>query len=322
MPKTDKYRALYVLKYLMENTDEDNTASIKDILAYLNELGLDPHRRTVVEDIKVLIDLGYNIVSYRSVQNRYFVADRTFEIPELKMIIDAVQAAKFIPIAKTDKLIHKVASITSKGQADELKRNLYANKQKEENNQILLVVDQINYAINQKKQISFQYYEYNRTGKLSLKHDGYVYKVSPYALVWNVDNYYVIGYSEKHSKVIQHRVDKIKNLNIIDDKYIPIPDGFDLSEYVESKFLMYGEEQKYVTLRCDYSVIGKVIDRFGNNIVINPVSDNEFEITETVSVGSTFYSWLFNYAGKIKIISPEEVKADFMEHIYKFIEEK
>ena len=318
MPKTDKYRALYVLKYLMDNTDEEHTASINEIVAYLQELGMDPHRRTVIEDIKVLMELGYNIVSYRSIQNRYFIADRSFELPELKMIIDAIQAANFIPVEKTDKLIHKVASIASKGQAAELKRNLYVNKQKEENNQILFVVDQINYAINQNKQVTFQYYEYDKNGKLALKYDGYTYKLSPYALVWNVDNYYVIGYNEKYGKAIKYRVDKINKLNIDDKERIPLPEDFDLSEYVESMFLMYGEHKKDVTLRCNYSVIGKVIDRFGNDIVINPVSEDEFEITETVAVGSTFFSWLFNYAGKIKIVAPEEVKADFMELINKF----
>ena len=320
MPKTDKYRALYVLKYLMDNTDEEHSASLNDIVAYLQELGFAPHPRTVDEDIKALTEMGYNIVCYRSTQKRFFIADRDFELPELKMIIDAIQAANFIPLEKSEKLIHKVASIASKGQAAELKRNLYVNKQKEENNQILLVVDQINYAINQNKQITFQYYEYDKNGKLVLKYDGYTYKLSPYALVWNVDNYYVIGYNEKYGKAIKYRVDKMCKLNVEDKERLPLPENFDLSEYVESMFLMYGEQKKDVTLRCAYSVIGKVIDRFGNDITINPVSDDEFEITETVAVGSTFFSWLFNYAGKIKIVAPEEVKAEFFALIKKFDE--
>ena len=155
-----------------------------------------------------------------------------------------------------------------------------------------------------------------------MKHDGYTYKLSPYALVWNIDNYYVIGYSEKYEKVIKYRLDKIIKLNIEDTERIPMPEEFDLSEYVDSMFLMYGEQKKDVTLRCHNSVIGKVIDRFGKSIVIEHLSDEEFEITETVAVGSTFYSWLFNYAGKIKIMAPEEVKKDFMNLIYKFTEKE
>lgn len=318
MPKTDRYRALYVLKYLMDYTDDEHTASLNDIVIYLNSKGMQPHPRTVDEDIKALIEMGYDIVCYRSTQNRYFIADRTFEIPELKLIIDSIQAANFIPREKTDKLIHKVASIASRGQAAELKRNLYVNKQKEENSQILFVVDQLNYAINQNKQITFQYYEYDREGKLVLKYDGYTYKLSPYALVWNADNYYVVGYNEKYGKVIKYRVDKINKLNVEEKERIPLPEDFDISEYVESMFLMYGEHKTPVTLRCDYSVIGKVIDRFGNGVIINSISDKEFEITETVAVGSTFYSWIFNYAGKIKIVAPTEIKAEFDDMLHKF----
>lgn len=320
MPKTEKYRVLYVLKYLMDNTDEEHTASINDIIAYLREFGMEPHRRTVAEDIRVLMDLGYNIVGYRSTQNRYFVADRSFELPELKLMIDAIQAANFIPVDKTEKLVNKVASIASKGQAAELKRNLYVNKQKEVNNQILLIIDQVNSAINQNRQITFQYYEYDRNGKIVLKFDGYRYKLSPYALVWNTDNYYVVGYHEKHKKVITYRVDKMSGLNIEDKERIPLPEDFDLSAYVRSTSLMFGGQATDVTLRCDYSVIGKVIDRFGSDMTICPVSDDAFEITETVAVGTTFYSWLFNYGGKIKIVAPEEVKADFSELVKKFTE--
>lgn len=320
MPKTDKYRPLYVLKYLSEHTDENNTASLSDIIEYLKTQGIEPNRRTVDEDIKELIELGYNIVSYRSTQNRYFLADRIFELPELKLIIDAVQAAKFIPPNRTESLIEKVASLTSKSQADELKRNLYLSKQKEENKQLLITIDQINQAINQNKQITFKYYEYDREGKLSLKYDGYTYKLSPHALVWNLDNYYVVGYTEKYNKVIKYRVDKINHLEISELPSIPLPGDFDLSEYVDSMFLMYGEHKQEVTLLCDYSVIGKVIDRFGRDISINPVDDEHFEIKEIVSVGSTFYSWLFNYGGKIKITAPEEAKNEFMDIIWNFDE--
>ena len=320
MPKTDKYRPLYVLKYLSEHTDENNTASLSNIIEYLKAHGIEPNRRTVDEDIKELIELGYNIVSYRSTQNRYFLADRTFELPELKLIIDAVQAPKFIPPNRTEFLIEKVASLTNKSQADELKRNLYVNKQKEKNKQLLITVNQINQAINQNKQITFKYYEYDREGKLSLKYDGYTYKLSPHALVWNLDSYYVVGYTEKYNKVIKYRVDKMNHLEISEFPSIPLPDDFDLSEYVDSMFLMYGEHKQEVTLLCDYSVIGKVIDRFGRDISINPVDDEHFEIKEIVSVGSIFYSWLFNYGGKIKITAPEEAKNEFMDIIRKFDE--
>lgn len=316
MPKVEKYRALYVLKYLLDNTDEEHTASLNDIVTYLQQFGVQPHPRTVDEDIKALVDLGYNIVSYRSTQKRYFVAERDFELPELKMIIDAIQAANFISEEKTNKLTNKIASIASKDQANSLKRNLYVNKQKEDNNHILFIVDQLNSAINDNKQVTFKYYEYDSKGKLKLKNDGYTYRLSPYALIWNVDNYYVVGFSEKHNKIVNYRVDKICKLNIEDVERIPLK--IDLSEFVESMFLMYGENREIVTLRCNYSVIGKVIDRFGRDIEINQVSNDEFEITESVAVGSTFYAWVFNYGGKINITEPAWVKNEFINMLNSF----
>ncbi len=319
MPAKEKYRPLYVLKYLSDHTDEDHTASVADIIEYLKTQGMEePHRRTISEDIKALTELGYNIVSYRSTQNRYFLADRTFELPELKLLIDAVQAAKFIPANRTEAIVERVASLASKSQADDLKRNLYVNKQKDENKQLLIVIDQLNMAINQNKQVTFQYYEYDREGKQVLKYNGYTYKLSPYALVWNVDNYYIVGYMEKYNRVIKYRVDKMHHLNIEDKERLPLPEGFDLSEFIESMFLMYGDKEREVTLRCAYSVIGKVIDRFGTDIKINPIDEEYFEITETVLTGSTFYSWMFNYAGKIIITAPEEAKEEFRDMLQKF----
>lgn len=155
MPKSDKYRLLYVLKYLSDHTDENHTVSLSDIIEFLKMHGMDPNRRTVDEDIKALVELGYNIVSYRSTQNRYFLADITFELPELKLLIDAVQAAKFIPSSITDALIENVTSLASEAQAAELRRNLYVNKQKEENKRLLITIDQKNQAINQNRQITF-----------------------------------------------------------------------------------------------------------------------------------------------------------------------
>ncbi len=320
MPKTIKNRILYILRYLMDNTDDDHTVSHTDIAEYLATLGIVVNVRTIDEDIKALVEAGYNIESYTSAQKRYFMANRHFELPELKLMIDAIQAARFIPTAKTDLLVGKVASLASTAQAEDLRRNLYVNKQKEENAQILFVVDQLNLAINQNKQVTFQYYEYDREGKPRLKYHGYTYRLSPYALVWNVDNYYVVGYIEKHQRVIKYRVDKIHRLNITDADREALPEDFDLSAYVESMFLMYGEKKQDVTLRCAYSVIGKVIDRFGSDIQINPISDDEFEITETVMTGSTFYSWLFNYEGKIKIVSPAETVKEFRGMLRKFDE--
>ena len=194
------------------------------------------------------------------------------------------------------------------------------SKPKGDNNRFLYTVDMLNTAINQRKQVRFQYVEYNSEGKKSLKYDGYTYTYSPIAIAWNMDSYYVVGFSKKHDRVIKFRIDKIVGLKITDDEAIPVPSDLDLSELFQTMFLMYGDEQQAVTLRCTNDVMGRVIDKFGEDIDITPVDDGHFEITESIMVGSTFFSWLFNYGGKIRIVSPESVKQAFRDMLHSFDE--
>lgn len=320
MPQIDRFRTLYVLKYLWENTDEEHAVTLVQIQKYLSQLGIEAISKTIDTDIAALQDLGFDIVRNRSTQYQYFFASRNFSTFELKLMIDAVQAAHFIPKAQTEGLIKRIAELANKNQSKDLRRNLFVSKLKDNDKNTLTMADWLNTAINQNKKVSFQYYEYDREGKKVLKYDGYRYKFSPYALVWNMDNYFVIGCYERRGqpKVIKFRVDKMSSIQIIDEDRIPCPEDFDLAAFCDSMFLMYGDESRDVTLRCEYSVMNKVIDRFGENIVIMPDDDEHFRITESVMVCSTFYSWIFNYGGKIKIVAPEEVKQEFDELLHKF----
>ena len=320
MPKKDRYRSIYVLKYLWDNTDEEHPVTLTEIQKYLSELGIVAIPKTINGDITALQELGYDIIRNRSTQYRYFFASRNFSSFELKLMIDAIQAARFIPKAQTEELVKRIAGLANKNQSEDLRRNLFVSKLKENDKNTLIIADWLNAAINQDKKVSFQYYEYDRTGKKVLKYDGYRYKFSPYALVWNMDSYFVIGSYERkdESKIIKFRVDNICSIKIEDEERISCPEDFDMAAFCDSMFLMYGDEKRDVTLRCEYSVIGKVIDRFGEDITITPVGDDHFIITEPVMACSTFYSWVFNYAGKIKIIAPEDVKLEFDEMLHKF----
>lgn len=311
MPKDKKNRLVYVLKYMWEHTDEDNQTTLNQIVQHLMTLGIEATPRTVGYDLDQLVELGFDIVCIRSTQNRYFLGSRTFEIPELKLMIDAIQAAHFISAERAEQMIGKLALLASSEQAEVLKRNLYVTKQKGDNRNLLYTVDVLNMAINQQKRVAFCYYEYDRSGKKQLKHGGAEYVFSPYTLAWNMDNYYVVGYSEKHDKVIKYRVDKICRVKLLDEGYIPMPEGFDMAEFCDSMFLMYGDRMEQVTLRCRYEITNKIIDKFGEDIEIKPIDDDFFEITENVMTGSTFYSWVFNYGGKIMIVAPDSVKEDF-----------
>lgn len=320
MPKEYKSRIIYILRYLWQNTDEEHTATLNQIVAYLSENNIDATSRTVAADITELTELGFDIICIKSTQNRYFIGSRIFELPEVKMLIDAIQAAQFIPESKSREMIEKMKSFASCSQADELQRNLVISKLKGDNTQFLYTADLINTAINKKKQIRFQYTEYDNDGHKALKYDGYTYTYSPIAIIWNMDSYYVAGFSKKHDGIIKFRIDKIVKPQIIEDDAIPVPEGFDLSKAFQIMFLMYGDKEEAVTLRCDYGVMGRIIDRFGEGISITPIDEKHFKITQTVMTGSTFYSWVFNYRGMMRIIAPETAVEGFNQMLHSFDE--
>ena len=314
MPKTDRFRALYVLKYLWEISSEEHPVTLVQIQKYLSDMEIDAIPKTIDRDISELQNLGFDIIRNRSTQYQYFFASRYFNTFELKLMIDAVQAAHFISKEQTDDIVRRIAQLGGDKQSDELRRNLFVSKLKGDNANTLLIADWLNTAINQNKKVSFQYFEYDKEGKKVLKYNGYRYKFSPYALVWNIDNYFVVGCYERREKpkIIKFRVDKICSIKIEEEERIPVPEDFDLTSFCDSMFLMYGDEQKDVTLKCEYSVINKIIDRFGENINISPIDDDHFSVTAPVMVCSTFYSWVFNYGGKIKIVSPVEEFANII----------
>ena len=224
-----KPRILYLKKILEERTDEEHPLSTTQLINILNdEYGISAHRTTVTKDIAALQEFGMDIVTIHSTQSKYFVASRKFELPELKLLIDAVESSKFITKKKSETLIEKIHTMTSPGQVAKLKRNNYVvNRIKPDNEQIYYIIDAINDAINAGKQISFQYYDYTGLKKKVLKNKGEVYKLSPYKLLWCGDYYYVLGYSEKKSKVINFRVDRIASKpEILDKDIIPIPEQF------------------------------------------------------------------------------------------------
>lgn len=249
-----KPRILYLKKILEERTDEEHPLSTTQLINILNdEYGISAHRTTVTKDIAALQEFGMDIVTIHSTQSKYFVASRKFELPELKLLIDAVESSKFITKKKSETLIEKIHTMTSPGQVAKLKRNNYVvNRIKPDNEQIYYIIDAINDAINAGKQISFQYYDYTGLKKKVLKNKGEVYKLSPYKLLWCGDYYYVLGYSEKKSKVINFRVDRIASKpEILDKDIIPMPDDLIL-KITQRKFSLCSQARKFLWI---YGVI-------------------------------------------------------------------
>ena len=311
-----KDRTLCVLKYLWENTDEANPATTNNIIESLASLGIITTRKTVTEDIAELQSIGIDIVCNRSRQNEYFIGTRHLELAELKLLVDAVQAAKFLSTKKSMELIGKLSSLASPHQGDLLKRSLYVDgKAKTENEKVFYSVDTLYTAIQTEKVVTFKYIEYTAEKKQVYKHNGQTYALSPYDMVWSNDAYYVFGWSESHRKVVKFRVDRIHKPALSDKPYRPKPEDYDISFFCRKVFSMYDGQLCNVELKCENSIMKDIIDRFGEGVQTRPYDCRHFTASVEVSISPTFYAWVFTYGEKVEILSPYPVREEYAERL-------
>ena len=300
-------RILHLFQFLYRNTDEMNPASVADILRFWELQGICSERKQVYKDIALLQDFGVDVIRIKSTQNHYFIGDRLFELPELKLLVDAVESSRFITSKKSGDLIRKLGQLTSSAQAEQLDRHIYMDGMpKPSNEEIYYIVDTIQSSIQSNQQISFQYYEYLPTKEKVLKHQGYRYQFTPYALIWNRDHYYVVGWSEKHMKLSQFRVDRMTSVEMMDQPGHQLL-GFEPAEYVQKVFGMYPDDLQMVTLFCENDVMRSIIDRFGEGVRTEVVDDDHFHAIVEVAPSPPFFGWIFTFAGKIRILKPDNV---------------
>ena len=314
MPTKD--RTLYVLKYLWQNTDEEHPATTQDILATLADEGLSINRHTITTDIEQLQEFGIDVIHIKGSPNKYFIGARQFELPELKLLVDAVESSRFISDRKSKKLVRKLCSMASIYQAKDLNRNLHVDgKVKSDNKVLYYTVDLLHKAINESKRIQFKYVEYTTEKKKVHKHDGYIYEFSPYALLWNNDSYYVLGFSKKHATITKFRVDRIDKAEFLDKASVKKPLDFDINTYMKNIFSMYDGEMQTVRLKCDSDMMRVIIDRFGKDVDTTVYEKGGFFADVKVSVSMTFFGWLFGFGDKIRIVSPSNVVDEFISAI-------
>ena len=311
-------RLLLILELLYRTTDEENPASTIDIVEYLDEKGFTIDRKTLKSDIALLLDMDYDIVTIKSSPNKYFWGDRTFEIPELKMLIDAVSSSRFITKRKSDELIKKIASLAGEAQYDNMKRHIVAtSRAKSDNKKIYYIVDTITDAINQKKKIQFKYTEYNADREKVFRHDGEVYTLSPYVLYWNEDYYYIVGYYDKRDMVAAFRVDRLHNPKVIEERAVPKPKDFNVDDYANKIFKMFDGEDVMVELECENSLMKYIVDHYGLDIETKRTTEETFIAKVPATLSPTFYSWVFQFAGQMKIIGPEKAVEEFRDILKK-----
>lgn len=306
-------RTLLILGFLWANTDEQHPATIGSIKSFLvrNDVPV-KDARTIRGDIADLMSFGIDVVEQRRQQYQYFIGTRHFEASEVKLLIDAVQSSRFITAKKSTALIEKLSAFVGPSQADVLHRQLYVEQRaKADNESIYITVDRIQTAISRKRKIEFQYYKYLPTKEKHLKHEGMAYELSPYAMLWNNNSYYVAGHSARHGKIVKYRVDRIENLEILDEPQIPPADGFDVSGFFSQEFSMLDGTPCEVTLLCENALINSIIDRFGEDVETHIVNSSHFMVKATVDLSDIFYGWVFSSAGRMKLIAPPEAVKGF-----------
>lgn len=238
------------------------------------------------------------------------------------MLVDAVASFKFITKKKSDELIEKIITLGTPSSVHSLKRNLWSEGRiKQENERIYLNIEAVNQAINEKKKIAFQYFQYDVRKEQKLKHNGESYRFSPYALVWNGDYYYMVGFSEKHNGIGNFRIDRIASTpQILDEEAVPTPEDFDIAEYTNGMLRMYNSERCDVELICDNSVMDAIIDKFGNEAKTYAYDMTSFKLEANVAVNHVFFSWVFGFGGLVKIKAPDNVKQEYANMVKKTIE--
>ena len=247
------------------------------------------------------------------------MASRLFDLPELKLLIDAVESSKFITEKKSRVLVEKLTTLTSKNHAVDLKRNIsIADRVKAGNEQIYYIMDALNDAINKGVKVRFLYYEFTAGKRKKLKNEGEPYVLSPYTLTWNGDYYYVVGWSDKHEKVATFRVDRIYQIpEILPDDAVPKPKKFSIGEFAEKAFQLFDSKHAFVDLICENSMMNTVLDHFGNKVKPRQLDKDHFSVSVEVSISPTFFAWIFEFGGRIQISGPQEVIDSYKELVNK-----
>lgn len=303
-----KLKLIYLMQILMEKTDEDHTLTVPQMITELARYGISAERKSIYDDLENLKLYGLDLCSTKTKTHNYFVGSRDFELPELKLLVDSVQASKFITHKKSMELISKIEKLTSRANAQKLHRQVFVtNRVKTLNERIYYNVDKIHDAIAANKQITFKYFDINVEKKKVYRKEGNEYQETPIALTWDDENYYLITYKAKYDNFAHYRVDKMESINIIEEARILPEEEFDLSAYAKSVFSMFGGEETEVSIRFVNELAGVVFDRFGTDIPIIKIDNDHFVCKVKVAVSPHFLSWIMSFGKRAKIISPDYV---------------
>ncbi|MBO6159246.1 MAG: WYL domain-containing protein [Firmicutes bacterium] len=325
MKENQRLKMLYLKQLFEEQTDEEHALTMPDILKYLEENEISAERKMIYQDIAELRRFGMDIISEKKGRETcYYLGSRSFETAELKLIIDSVQAAKFISARKSQRLIKKLTALMSRPEAKELSRQvLLSGRVKTMNESVYYSVDLLHSAIGRDRQIRFQYTQWDLSKKLVPRHNGQFYQVSPWYLIWDDENYYLVAYDTLDEKIKHFRLDKMIRLSVIEERRIgkEALRQYDASGYSKQHFGMFGGEKRRVILRCKNSFAGIIIDRFGREVDLYPSGEDHFEAHVDVVISDQFYGCVMSLGEGIRIEAPQSVAREFDEKLQRIHEQ-
>ena len=318
MPRSEnqKYKLYHIIEYFKKYTDEEHTVSVSELIDYLSGLGITAERKSIYRDIQAMEELGYEIIQVHDKRFTYYLAEREFETAEVRTLVDAVASSRFITKKKSSELIKKLETLTNVHNAKRLNAQVFvANRIKASNESIYYNVDAIHNAIADNSRITFLYFDWDKTKHRVYRHDGKVYDVSPWALVWNNENYYLVAYDASAGELRHYRVDRMMSIaetNKPRQGREAYRDA-DTAQYTRKFFGMYDGDITEITLNCSESITNAVVDMFGTDVKFEPQPDGKtFNVTVEVAVSPVFLSWVFMLGDKIKIVSPNSVKSQLV----------
>lgn len=314
-----KLKPLYIMNYLLQNSDESHPVTVNQIISFLDTQGISAERKSIYSDIEALRFFGLDIIQTENGRHTgYYVASRNFELPELKLLVDSVQSSKFITHKKTAALIKKIEQLASIHEAQLLNRQVFvANRVKTMNESIYYNVDELHNGISQNKKIRFKYFEYTVRKERQYRKKGEFYVVSPFAMTWDDENYYLVAYDSDADMIKHYRVDKMEKISVVDETRngLDAYKALDMAIYARKTFGMFTGAEESVSLRFDNSLVGAVMDRLGRDVFIIPDGADHFTVKTDVVVSPQFFAWVLGFGGSAQVLGPEPVLAKMKEHL-------
>ena len=321
MPKgsNQKLKLYYLSKIMLEKTDDDHAITLSEIQKHLEAYDVTADRKSLYDDMEALRVLGIDVIGNKEGRNyTYHVGKKQFDLAELKLLVDAIQSSKFITEKKSNELIKKITGLASDYEAEQLKRQVVVQGRiKSMNESVYYIIDYIHSAISQNKKIRFEYFKWNIQKKLERRKDK-IYEVSPWALMWDNENYYLVAYDPEEDIIKHYRVDKMRNIEVSQERREgrALFNKLDVASYTRKTFNMVGGEETSVKIEFENGLVGVMIDRFGKDITIRPAEKENWSVTSvSVAISDQFFGWVFSFGKWMKIVGPKKVVESFNDEI-------